>query len=37
MENKKKRMQELVELLNDARRAYEQEDTEIMSLSLIHI
>lgn len=31
MENKKKRMQELVELLNDARRAYEQEDTEIMS------
>lgn len=31
MENKKKRMQELVELLNDARRAYEQEDTELMS------
>lgn len=31
MEAKKKRMQELVELLNRARRAYEQEDTEIMS------
>ena len=31
MEEKKKRMQELVELLNRARRAYEQEDTEIMS------
>ena len=29
--NKKKRMQELVELLNRARRAYEQEDREIMS------
>lgn len=29
--NKKERMQELVELLNRARRAYEQEDTEIMS------
>lgn len=31
MEAKKKRMQELVELLNRARRAYEQEDMEIMS------
>lgn len=31
MEDKKKRMRELVELLNRARRAYEQEDTEIMS------
>lgn len=31
MEAKKKRMQELVELLNRARRAYEQEDTEIVS------
>ena len=31
MEAKKKRMKELVELLNRARRAYEQEDTEIMS------
>lgn len=31
MEEKKKRMLELVELLNRARRAYEQEDTEIMS------
>lgn len=31
MDTKKKRMQELVELLNRARRAYEQEDTEIMS------
>lgn len=31
MDNKKKRMLELVELLNRARRAYEQEDTEIMS------
>ena len=31
MADKKKRMQELVELLNRARRAYEQEDTEIMS------
>lgn len=31
MEDKKKRMQELVELLNRARRSYEQEDTEIMS------
>lgn len=31
MAEKKKRMQELVELLNHARRAYEQEDTEIMS------
>ena len=29
--DKKKRMQELVELLNRARRAYEQEDREIMS------
>ena len=31
MNTKKKRMLELVELLNRARRAYEQEDTEIMS------
>ncbi len=31
MEKKKERMLELVELLNRARRAYEQEDTEIMS------
>lgn len=31
MEDKMKRMRELVELLNRARRAYEQEDTEIMS------
>lgn len=31
MDVKKKRMLELVELLNRARRAYEQEDTEIMS------
>ena len=31
MEMKKKRMLELVELLNRARRAYEQEDREIMS------
>ena len=31
MEAKRKRMQELVELLNRARRAYEQEDMEIMS------
>ena len=31
MEDKKKRMRELVELLNMARRAYEQENTEIMS------
>ena len=31
MDIKKKRMLELVELLNRARRAYEQEDTEIMS------
>lgn len=31
MDNKMKRMRELVELLNRARRAYEQEDTEIMS------
>ena len=31
MADKKNRMQELVELLNRARRAYEQEDTEIMS------
>ncbi|GAA0802830.1 NAD-dependent DNA ligase LigA [Faecalicatena orotica] len=31
MADKNKRMQELVELLNHARRAYEQEDTEIMS------
>ena len=33
MEKKKKtkRMRELVELLNKARRAYEQENTEIMS------
>lgn len=31
MEEKRKRMRELVELLNRARRAYEQEDTEIMS------
>lgn len=31
MDTKKKRMLELVELLNRARRAYEQEDTEIMS------
>ena len=31
MEEKMKRMRELVEFLNRARRAYEQEDTEIMS------
>ncbi len=31
IEEKKNRMRELVELLNRARRAYEQEDTEIMS------
>ena len=31
MDKKKQRMLELVELLNRARRAYEQEDTEIMS------
>ena len=31
MKDKQKRMLELVELLNRARRAYEQEDTEIMS------
>lgn len=31
MEPKRQRMQELVELLNRARRVYEQEDTEIMS------
>ena len=31
MEEKKKRMLELVELLNRARRAYEQDDAEIMS------
>ena len=31
MEEKKKRMLELVDLLNRARRAYEQDDTEIMS------
>ena len=31
MEDKKKRMRELVKLLNRARRAYEQENTEIMS------
>lgn len=31
MADKKNRMQELVELLNRARRSYEQEDTEIMS------
>ena len=31
MDTKKQRMLELVELLNRARRAYEQEDTEIMS------
>ena len=31
MEQKAKRMQELVELLNKARYAYEQQDTEIMS------
>ncbi len=31
MEEKNKRMKELVELLNDARRKYEQENTEIMS------
>lgn len=30
-ENKMNRMRELVDLLNQARRAYEQEDTEIMS------
>ena len=30
-DTKKQRMLELVELLNRARRAYEQEDTEIMS------
>ena len=30
-ENKMKRMRDLVDLLNRARRAYEQEDTEIMS------
>ena len=31
MDKKKTRMLELVELLNRARRAYEQENTEIMS------
>ena len=31
MDEKKRRMLELVELLNHARRVYEQEDTEIMS------
>ena len=31
MEEKRKRMRELVEFLNRARRAYEQEDTEIIS------
>lgn len=31
MEDKKERMIQLVELLNRARRAYEQSDTEIMS------
>ena len=31
MEDKKKRMRELVELLNRVRRAYEQANTEIMS------
>lgn len=31
MEEKMKRMRELVEFLNRARRAYEQEDTEIIS------
>ena len=30
-EERSKRMRELVELLNEARRAYEQENTEIMS------
>ena len=30
-DTKKQRMLELIELLNRARRAYEQEDTEIMS------
>ena len=31
MEEKRERLQELTELLNRARRAYEQEDTELMS------
>lgn len=31
MEQKRQRLQELTELLNRARRAYEQEDREIMS------
>ena len=31
MEEKRRRMQELTEILNRARRAYEQEDREIMS------
>ena len=31
MDEKRQRMLELVELLNRARRVYEQEDTEIMS------
>ena len=31
MEDKKQRMLQLVEILNQARRAYEQEDREIMS------
>ena len=31
MEEKMQRMRELVELLNRARRAYEQDDQEIMS------
>ena len=31
MDKKRQRMQELTELLNRARRAYEQEDREIMS------
>ena len=35
MEDKKQRMLQLVEILNQARRAYEQEDREIMSNLLI--
>mgnify|MGYP005803640631 FL=1 len=31
IKNRMERMRELVEVLNRARRAYEQEDTEIMS------
>ena len=41
MDAKTERMKELVELLNQASKAYYQQDTEIMSnleyLSLIHI